>query len=137
MALIDSNILVYAFNKEAGSKHKRAKSLFKKALRDEIQGAVSIQNLSEFYVVVTEKIANPMPRKEALENVEDIILSPIEILRFDENTVIEAVRLNKRHKVHYWDCLIAATMKENNIEKIYTENRKDFKKLPGLKPVSP
>jgi len=40
-------------------------------------------------------------------------------------------------KVSIWDSLIAETALENGIVKIYTENLKDFKKIPGLKVVNP
>lgn len=40
-------------------------------------------------------------------------------------------------KVDFWDALIAETMKENGIVKIYTENEQDFMKIPGIKVVNP
>jgi predicted nucleic acid-binding protein len=40
------------------------------------------------------------------------------------------------YEVHYWDALIAATMRENNIFCIYTENG-DFKSIPWLKVINP
>jgi predicted nucleic acid-binding protein len=39
--------------------------------------------------------------------------------------------------MHLWDAAIAATMKENDIFEIVTENVKDFKKIPQLKVSNP
>ncbi len=36
----------------------------------------------------------------------------------------------------FWDSLLAATMKENNIFNIYTENIKDFK-VPWINAINP
>lgn len=36
----------------------------------------------------------------------------------------------------FWDVMLAAAMLENGVNKIYTENTKDFK-IPGIKAVNP
>jgi len=41
------------------------------------------------------------------------------------------------YKVHFWDALIAATMIENNVFTIFTENTKDFKKIKGITAINP
>lgn len=45
--------------------------------------------------------------------------------------------MNRDYQTHYWDYLIASTMKENAVKEIYTENTKDFEKIPELKVVNP
>ena len=39
--------------------------------------------------------------------------------------------------INYWDAFIAATMIENKIFNIYTENTKDFLKIDGIKARNP
>ena len=55
ISLIDSNILVYAFDSSEKPKHKKAKELLKKCWNGERKFAVSTQNLSEFFVNATKK----------------------------------------------------------------------------------
>ena len=137
MNFIDTNVLVFAFNKEVKEKHKRARSLLEGFLNESKKGVISTQILSEFYVVITKKISNPLAPEEAGEIIKQVGDSPVEVLSFDKRTVVKAVKLSQESGVHYWDCLIGATMKENNIEKIYTDNDKDFKEISGLEVINP
>jgi predicted nucleic acid-binding protein len=56
-AEFDTNILVYAYDRTAGSKFDRSRELMEK-LWDTGEGVVSTQILEEFYVTVTAKIPN-------------------------------------------------------------------------------
>ena len=60
-ALIDTNILVYAFDADSGRKNFTAKELIGRSWRGKERYAVSTQNLAEFSVVVREKVAHPVP----------------------------------------------------------------------------
>lgn len=137
MNFIDTNILVFAFNKGARAKHEKARNLLEQFLNGQKQGIISIQILSEFYVVITKKISNPLSSEEGEEIIQEIINSPIGVLNFNEKTVVKAIKLSRESGVHYWDCLIGTTMKENNIEKIYTDNVKDFKEISDLEVINP
>lgn len=52
---LDTNILIYAHDADAGDRHWRAKAVVK-TLWESGQGMLSTQVLSEFYVNVTRKI---------------------------------------------------------------------------------
>ena len=52
--LIDTNILVYAYDTSEGTKHDIAKEILKKIWQDG-GGVVCVQNLMEFFVVITKK----------------------------------------------------------------------------------
>jgi predicted nucleic acid-binding protein len=41
------------------------------------------------------------------------------------------------YKIPFWDALIVATMEENSIDTIITENEKDFKKVKWIKTINP
>jgi len=136
--LIDTNILVYAYNKDDAEKRDICKALVEKCWNGKQKYAVSIQNLSEFYVIITQKIKPHVPAEIARRIVQDIIdFSNWQVLEFNSNTLISAMKLNAKHNIHYWDALICATMMENGITCVYTENVKDFNKIPGLTVVNP
>jgi len=137
ICLIDTNILVYAYDESEGKKHEICKRLIDECWRLRDKYSISIQNLSEFYVVITKKIENPVPMKMAKEIIEDIIEFQNWILMdYDPRTILSAIELNMVYKVHYWDALIAATMRENKIFSIYTEDG-DFKNIPWLNVINP
>lgn len=52
---IDTNILLYAYDKDAGIKHEQANALIKK-LWDTGSGVLSVQVLQEFYVNIIKKL---------------------------------------------------------------------------------
>jgi len=55
ICLIDTNILVYAYDESEGKKHEICKGLIDECWRLRKKYSISIQNLSEFYVVITKK----------------------------------------------------------------------------------
>lgn len=138
LALFDSNLLTYVFDVSEPEKHRICKSLAGDCWSGMRDFAVSIQNLSEFYVVVTKKIENPIPKEIAKKFIEYIInFRGWHILDFNAQTVISAIDINENYGIHYWDALLAATMRENNVFSIYTENGRDFKKVPWIKTQDP
>lgn len=138
LALVDSNILGYVFDENEPKKSKISSEMVAACWKRKRELVVSIQNLSEFYVVVTRKISNPLPAKLAKDFIEHIIdFQGWHIINYNANTIKSAIDINMKYKIHYWDALLAATMKENNIYSIYTENGKDFKKIPWMKTIDP
>jgi predicted nucleic acid-binding protein len=65
---VDTNVLIYAHDIDAGRKHDVAKAV----LRDlwaERAGVLSTQVLQEFYVNATRKLKKPLARQEALSRL--------------------------------------------------------------------
>ncbi|RLI90490.1 MAG: hypothetical protein DRO95_06115 [Candidatus Altiarchaeales archaeon] len=138
LSLIDTNILVYAYDKTEREKHKICRDLVARCWNLETEYAISLQNISEFYVIITRKVENPIPIQNARSIVKDIIdFNGWRKINFTQNTIISAMNINKRYKIHYWDALLAATMRENDIFSIYTENESDFKKIRWLDVINP
>ena len=133
--LIDTNILVYAYERETSVKKKKAEGLIGKCFNGIINLVVSNQNLSEFVFVTTKK-AN-LSSNQAKLIVDDIInIGCFRKIDYSAETILSAIEITDIYKVPFWDSLIAATMKENGIFNIYTENVKDFK-IPWINAVNP
>ncbi|MBI2583246.1 MAG: PIN domain-containing protein [Candidatus Aenigmarchaeota archaeon] len=133
--LIDTNIVVYYHDAADSVKHAIAKRLIDRCFsRDEIF-AVSSQNLSEFFSVTTTK--KLLTKKEALNFISDIVdFSGWVKIDFSHKTVVEAARISDEYNMPYWDSLLAATMKQNGVLNLYTENVKDIK-VPWIHAVDP
>lgn len=137
-SLVDTNILVYAYDATEKEKHVKCRALVERCWTGEEQYAVSLQNLSEFYVVLTSKVERPVPAETAKERIERIINFTNWIkINPGINTVLHGIDIAKEYRVHYFDAFLAATMRENGISKIYTENEADFKKIPWLEVINP
>lgn len=131
--LIDTNILVYAYA-ENSPKRVRAAQLLKDCFKGNLKLVISLQNLAEFCSVSLEKYK--LESKEVEETVEELIgCKNFVKLAYREETILKAVAIQKRYKIHFWDALIAATMIENGINMIYSEDSA-FNKVDGIKAVN-
>ena len=136
-ALVDTNILCYAFDTREPEKRERAKELLERCWRAEERLSVSVQNLAEFSVVVTEKIERPIPQPVIRKFIMSIAsFGGWNVIGYDADTILAAHEIKKRCSLHFWDALLAATMKENRISAIYSEDH-HFEKVPGLAVINP
>lgn len=136
-ALIDTNILVYAFDADSGRKHSLAKELIGRSWRDKERYAVSTQNLAEFSVVVREKVAHPVPSDDVRQFLSLMMRSRgWEVLGYSAKTIIRAHEIRDEYNLHLWDALLAATMEENTLRTIITEDA-HFRNIPWISVQNP
>lgn len=135
--LFDTNILVYAFDKSEYAKHKIASQLLFSYIESGNKFALSTQNLAEFFSIVTTKIKIPLDKTEAKSTIQEFIeLENCSILQIKPSTIILGCEICANYNIDFWDSLLIATMKENGIFNIYTENIKDFK-VPWINALNP
>lgn len=139
--MIDTNLLVCMFEESYEVKHELAYELLERIMGGQVMAAVSTQILSELFVNLTAEkkktvVTSPLDVASAEIIIKDIAKTP-HFTMFDVKpaNVLDAIRLKKSSSASYWDCLIAATMKENSITTIYTED-KEFEKIEGIKVVN-
>lgn len=133
--LIDSNLLIYAYSEKDEKKKIIVANLLKKCWEGKEIYAVSTQNLAEFFSIANRKYKmNPQKAKIVIEDINNF--EGFIKLNYSGNTVANSIDLMEENKTSFWDALIMATMKENGIFNIYTENINDFK-APWIKAVNP
>ena len=116
---VDTNILIYAHDMDAGVKHDVANSIIEK-IWEEKTGIISTQVIQEFYVNITRKIPNPITpvlARGIILNYFSWHLEPI-----DPHTILFASEIEERHVLSFWDSLIVATASQSNARKILTED---------------
>ena len=134
----DTNIIVYAYDSGEPRKQAVCEKLIKTVYDGEISGFVSNQILGEVFITLTKKIERPLDSENAEKIVAGITDSAEWIkANYTHRTIKNAIRTVKILHTPFWDTVIAETMKENDIEKIYTENDKDFSKITGIKAINP
>ncbi|MGC9335301.1 MAG: PIN domain-containing protein [Anaerolineae bacterium] len=106
LQFVDTNILIYAHDISAGEKHLRARELMLD-LWESGEGCLSIQVLQEFYVNVTQKVAKPLPTEAAAQIIAD--LSVWQVHRPGTAEILDAIRLQKRYQISFWDAMILAS----------------------------
>ena len=116
---------------------KAAAGLLSRCWRSEITLAVSHQNLAEFSVVMTEKVRHPVPDAVVTRFIRDIVsFNGWTVIGYDPGTIMDAVGIRRKYALHFWDALLVATLKQHNIDTIYTEES-HFKKIPWITVIDP
>lgn len=135
--LFDTNILVHAYTISDERRHEIALPLIERVWAGE-EGITTLQNLCEFFFVVTRKVAKPIAPAAAESVLRGILLgSQWTVIDRNPETVVKAIDLVKVHRVPFWDALIAACMLEHGIHIIVTENERDFTRIPGITVSNP
>ena len=116
---VDTNILVYAHDRAAGDKHLRAKALLEQLWRDRT-GVVSTQVLQEFYVNVRKKVRAPLSAEEAKQWVADYLHWNVVVN--DGPAVVEAIELEARYEISFWDALIVHAANTAGVALLYSED---------------
>lgn len=133
--LVDTNIIAYAYEIEDSEKKKKSLQILEKCYKNEMTLAISNQNLAEFSVVSLKKLKlNPGTIKDIVKDISNF--NGFRKIEYSNNTILSAIDLVDKYNMSFWDSLISATMIENGILNIYTENSKDFK-IPSLNVINP
>lgn len=100
---VDSNVLIYAHDVTAGSKHEVAKQLLARLWAEE-RGCLSIQVLQEFVVNATRKVPKPIPVSIAEEAVT--ALSAWTVHSPEPADVVAALKRQARYQISFWDAMV-------------------------------
>lgn len=116
---LDSNIIVYAYDLSDPVKMQTARKILSQGCVNE-NIVLSAQVLGEFFVVATRRILNPLSSEEALEIIE--ILGKNLVVDIDYSLVLNAVAIQKRYTLSYWDALIIAAAERAGCTLLLTED---------------
>ena len=118
--LLDTNLLVYCYDRSEPHKQQRAIELLG-ALASAQAGCVSTQVLAEFFTTVTRKLPVTLPPDIALDRL-DHHMQIWNILAVPGLVVREAARGTVRHRMNFWDAQIWAAARVNRIPLIFSED---------------
>ena len=119
LQFVDTNVLIYAHDLSAGDKHSRARQLIQE-LWQSGEGCLSIQVLQEFCVNVTQKVAKPLAPEAAAQIVADLAAWQIHWPGVED--VLDAIRLQQRYQLSFWDAMIVASAIQLGCETLWSED---------------
>lgn len=119
LQFVDTNILIYAHDLSAGPKHTAARDLIR-ALWQMSTGCLSVQILQEFYLNVTQKVAQPLTPDAAAQIIAD--LSVWRIHRPGVEDVLDAIRLQTRYQVSFWDAMVICSALQLGCQTLWSED---------------
>ena len=135
VVLLDTNVLVYAFDRAEPEKRERAIKIVLD-LQVNAVGCLSIQCLSEFFNAMTRGAAPKLTIEEALQDVQDYLLAfPTFLLT--SSVVLEAARGVRDHSLSFYDAQIWACALINDVPVVFSEDFQDGQVLEGVRFVNP
>ena len=130
---VDSNILIYAYDADAGIKHRKAGDILE-SLWELRLGVLSLQVLQEFYVNTTRKIRSPLSRPTARTIVRNFAPWCIETTPTELDA---AFRIEDDARLSFWDALIVASALKAGAERILSEDLNPGQTILGVRVENP
>lgn len=133
--LIDTNILVYAFDQREPTHQKQAVKVLRE-LEKTATGRLSVQCLSELSSVAMRRLNPPLTPTETLAQIERL-QRIFPVFNLTPMIVLEALRGVKDYQFSYYDAQIWATAKLNQISAIFSEDFNSGHVIEGVRFVNP
>lgn len=129
---LDTNILIYGVDPDAGEKHHIASALIHKSCNADT--ILTLQSLAEFFHVATRK--RRVPADVAEQSVDDWrhVFPVVAAIESDLSTATAAVR---QHALSFWDAMLWATVRRAGCTLLLTEDFQDGRELGGVRFVNP
>ncbi len=118
LEFLDTNVLVYAYDRSDPRKQQIARNLVRRAVAGEI--AASSQALGEFAATLLHKL-KPAAKPEDVMALIDA-LGPIKLVPIDGDVVLRAVQVRAQYGVHFYDGMIVAAAERGGCQKILSED---------------
>ena len=131
---VDTNVFIYA--RDAGEPAKQARAWeWLTSLWKENSGRTSVQVLSEFYVNVTRKLADPLTPAVAWREVESLLAWQPQSV--DAALLSRARKVEQRWRLSWWDAMIVAAAQLQDCALLLTEDLQDGAVFGGVTARNP
>ncbi|MDE0386541.1 MAG: PIN domain-containing protein [Defluviicoccus sp.] len=129
---LDTNVLVYAVDRDGGERHRRSMELVGRAAERDC--VLMLQALAEFYHATTRK--NLLGASDAGSLVRDW-LEVFEIASADREALADAMSVVDEHRLSFWDAMLWATARQAGCSAIVSEDMQHGRRLGGVEFVNP
>jgi predicted nucleic acid-binding protein len=131
-SFFDTNVLVYADDKAAPAKQRRALDLVAEHRRAGT-GVLSLQVLQEYFVTVTRKLH--LDPRIARRKVE--LLAEFDVAAPDVGDILAAIDLHRLHGFSFWDALVLRAAKQAGCRVVLSEDMQEKREIDGVRIVNP
>lgn len=129
-AFLDSNILVYAFQKADLRKQQIADNLVAEALTER-NAAISFQVVQETLNVLTRKLSPPMSAFDAVVYMHST-LEPLWQVQPSASLYQSAIGVQERYGFSFYDSLIVAAALSAGCRRLLSEDLQHGQRIEGL-----
>lgn len=131
-SFLDTSVLLYADDADAGAKTAIARDLLRRSMMT-CTGVISTQVLQEFYVNARKKLrldgAAARARLEVYLAFDVVTVSP--------SLLLAAVDLHRLDSVSFWDALIIRAAEHAGCDTLYSEDLQAGRRFGSLRVVNP
>lgn len=129
---LDTSILVYAVDQDAGAKHGRAKEIVARAAFRSC--LLSVQSLAEFFHATTRRrLLDPQAARLFVGDW----LAVFETCQADPTSLTEAMELSVEHKLSFWDAMLWAAALRAECAFLLSEDMQHGYQLRGIQVTDP
>ena len=129
---LDTNILIYCFDKHDPVKQQKCRSLLK-AINQDYNGVISTQIIQEFYIAGIKKLkADPFIVKGIIRSFENF-----EIVAIDLQVIYKAIDCSILNKISFWDALVVVSAENANCGELWTEDLNHGQIINNVKIINP
>lgn len=133
--LLDTNILVYAYDRAEATKQAQARLVLNHFVHTQL-ACISTQVMAEFFVTATRKLKYPLTADEVEQRFNSYQQS-FTIFPITPAVVMEALRVVRVYQLSFWDAQIWATAKLNQVSYIFSEDFQQGIVLEGVQVINP
>ena len=133
-SFVDTNVLVYAEDRDAGRKHAQARDLVL-GLWNDRTGVVSVQVLQELYVTLTRKVRRSISPEKALEIVREYLTW--QVVDNTGDLLVDAAALQQKAAIAFWDALVVQAGINAGCDRLYSEDLNAGQRFGGMAIVNP
>jgi predicted nucleic acid-binding protein len=128
----DTNILLYAYDTDAGEKRARASALVAEALRAPSRYALSVQVLQEFFV---NFVRSGQRDETAATLIDDF--SHWQIVANTHELFLNGLQARARWQLSLWDAMIVAAAAQAGAAILYTEDLNHHQRYGKVQAINP
>jgi predicted nucleic acid-binding protein len=125
---------VYAHDRSAGEKHHRARALVEQ-LWHSGEGVLSTQVLQDLCVNLRRKSNRPLSSDEMIRLIEDYL--SWEVVVNSPDSAVQALQLEARYKVSFWDALILNAAETAGAAVLYSEDLAAGQRYGSTRVINP
>lgn len=129
---LDTNVLVYAFDRGDPAKNKRAEELLKDFWDHQKPVAISIQVLQEFYTTMLRKGGDPKYFREVVESFMRWI-----VIENTSTLLRNAFEVQQGFGTSFYDANIVAAAQQSGAKELWTEDLNAGQDYGGVRAVNP
>ncbi len=129
---LDTNILVYAVDRNAGERQLQAGELVGRAAKRDC--VLTMQALAEFFHATTRKnLLAPARARAFVRSWSDVF----EVVSADAAVLSDAMDAVEEHRFSLWDAMLWATARQSGCSALLSEDMQDGRRLGGVEIIDP